>query len=409
MFFLLVTLAAALSLRARAASTVLAVDAEAGIIADGFSRVGCLEDGSPKEVRLAYFATTGIRDMQPSECFWFCRDKPGMRFFMIAHGRDCYCSEYYHDVSTGGGDCSLPCEGDTSEMCGGNVKASAFEMHMCGKSASRADATIEGAEEAASKASNASATGESAYEAFKVLSDRWQLGICSKAAQICDLSAKWLDGASEVRDAAHRAEDAANASSSAAAAVTEAKAAGFNTSDLAGALESAMATARDEMSNAAVKAEVVSMSIQNLKGLLGTVPEVENVMDLFESPATNTTGWHAICSLEPLEGMEFMWVAPVEVHDDPKFCADVCVSAGEACVGFNYQASEGAIACQMLSKEGVFSPETSMLDAFGIFEVSKSKVADLGYDSIDCFVTKSFLARNGGIKPSVVAQVIQTA
>jgi hypothetical protein len=342
--------------------------------------------------------------MQPSECFWFCRDKPGMRFFMIAHGRDCYCTEYYHDVSTGGGDCSLPCEGDTNEMCGGPVKASAFEMHMCGKSASRADAAISGAEEAASKAMNASATGEQAYTAFSALSSRWQLGICSKAAQICDLSAKWLDGANEVRDAAHRAEDAANASSSAAAAVTEAKAAGFNTSDLAGALESAMATARDEMSNAAVKAEVVSMAVKNLKGLLGTVPPVEDWTTLFDSAATNATGWHAICSLEPLEGMEFM----MQAEDDPKLCADVCVSAGEACVGFNYQATEGAIACQMLSKEGVFSPEGSLLDAFGIFEVSKSKVADLGYDSIDCFVTKSFLARNGGTKPSMIARVIQT-
>merc|ERR1719181_2653818 len=155
------------------------------------------------------------------------------------------------------------------------------------------------------------------------------------------------------------------------------------------------------------------MAISNLKGLLGTVPEVENVMDLYESAATNSTGWHAICALEPLEGMEFMAMTPDT--PEPKICADVCVSAGQACVGFNYQSYQeapgmnGTITCQMLSKEGVFSPETSMLDAFGTFEVSNSKVADLGYSEIDCFVTKSFLTRNGGTKPSVIAQVIKTA
>jgi hypothetical protein len=379
-------------------------DSESGIIADGYSRVGCVDDASPKEVRLEYFATTGIRDMQPSECFWFCRDKPGMRFFMIAHGRDCYCGEYYHDVSKGGGDCSLPCEGNTKEMCGGNVKASAFEMHMCGKSASRAKAAAESATASAAKAANASAVGKEVHEAFEALSSKWQLGICSKAAQICDLSAEWMDGAQSVRDAAHRAEDAANSSQVAAEEVMAAKAAGFNTSDSAMALESAIATARDEMSNAAVKAEVVTMAIKRLSGPLGTVPVTEDWGSLYESPAGNKM-WHAICALEPLEGMKFMMLGP----NDPSKCADVCVSAGDRCVGFNFQATSEAIACQMLSTEGVFSPEDSLADAFPVFEISKSKISDLGYDAIDCYVTKSFLLRNGGTKPSVVSKVIMTA
>jgi hypothetical protein len=380
-------------------------DSESGIIADGYSRVGCIDDASPEDERLAYFATTGVRKMQPSECFWFCRDKPGMRFFMIAHGRDCYCAGYYHNVAKGGGECDLPCEGDTKEMCGGPVKASAFEMHMCGKSASRADAAAESATASAAKAANASAVGTKAYEAFEELSSKWQLGICSKAAQICDLSAEWMDGAQSVRDAAHRAEDAANTSEVAAEQVKAAKAAGFNTSDSAGALESAIAAAREEMSNAAVKAEVVMMAIKRLNGLLGTVPVTEDWASLFESPARNATGWHAICGLEPLEGMKFMMEGP----DDPSKCADVCVASGDRCVGFNFQATSGAIACQMLSTEGVFSPEDALADAFPIFEISKSKIDDLGYEAIDCYVTKSFLLRNGGTKPSVVSQVIKTA
>merc|ERR1719331_2914371 len=106
--------------------------------------------------------------------------------------------------------------------------------------------------------------------------------------------------------AALRAEDAANASQVAADEVIAAKAAGFNTSDSAGALESAMAAAREEMSNAAVKAEVVTMAIRKLSGPLGTVPVTEDWESLYESPAGNGTGWHAICALEPLEGMKFM-------------------------------------------------------------------------------------------------------
>jgi len=324
---------------------------------------------------------------------------------MIAHGRDCYCADYYHDVSKGGGACDLPCGGNTEEMCGGPVKASAFEMHMCGKSASRADAAAESASASAAKAANASAVGKEVYEAFDELSSKWQLGICSKAAQICDLSAEWMDGAQSVRDAAHRAEDAANASQVAADEVVAAKAAGFNTSDSAMALESAMATAREEMSNAAVKAEVVTMAIKQLSGPLGTVPVTEDWASLYESPAGNASGWHAICVLEPLEGMKFMMQGP----SDPSKCADVCVSAGDRCVGFNFQATSDAIACQMLSSDGVFSPEDSLADAFPIFEISKSKISDLGYDAIDCYVTKSFLLRNGGTKPSVVSQVIVTA
>ena len=80
----------------------------------------------------------------------------------------------------------------------GKVKASAFEMHICGKSASRADAAAESATEAAKNAANASAVGTKAYEAFEEVSTKWQLGICSKAAQICDLSAEWMDGAHSV-------------------------------------------------------------------------------------------------------------------------------------------------------------------------------------------------------------------
>jgi len=381
---------------------------EPAIIADGFSRVGCVIDESPAGVRIPYDDGNMRRPrMSPTECFTFCRDKAGMRFFLIEHGRDCYCTEYYHDVTTGGGDCDLPCEGDYDEMCGGKVKASTFEMHMCGKSASRADAAIDSAAAEAAKAEAAAATGQAAFEAFEKISAQWQLGICSKSAQVCDLSAHFQDAGQEVRDAAHRASAAAAEAHNASAAVAAAKAAGFGTAELATALELSIEAAGEAMRGAAVKGEVVGMALKGLAGPLAQVPPLENWTSLFVTASTRKE-WHAICDLAPVEGMKFLMVNNGSA-DGPALCADVCVATPIECVGFNYQAVAGGFACQMLSNEGVFTPEGSLADAFGTFELSETKVGDLGYEQIDCFMKDAFLARNGGTKPEVLATVIKTA
>jgi len=378
------------------------------IIADGFSRFACLSDDSPAAVRIPYDDGNMRRpQMSPTECFTFCRDKAGMRFFLIGHGRDCYCTEYIHDVTTGGGNCDLPCEGDYDEMCGGKVKASAFEMHMCGKSASRADAAAASAREEAAKAEEAATRGNTAHEAYEKLSTQWQLGVCSKSAQVCDLAVHWEDAAQEVRDAAHRAEAAAEAAHKAADAVDAAKAAGFETAELATALEGAIDVANEDMRGAAVKGEVVTMALRTLAGPLGQVPHVEDFDELFHTASTREE-WHAVCNLEPQEGMKY--VMEKNGTTGLGLCGDVCVAAGDDCVGFNFQevssGESGAVACQMLSKTGVFTPEGSLASAFGTFEISMTKVGDMGYDQIDCFMKAAFLA--GGKKPEVLATVITT-
>lgn len=381
---------------------------EAAIIADGFSRVACIIDGSPEAVRVPY-DDGGMRRprMSPTECFTWCRDKAGMRFFLIEHGRDCYCTEYYHDITTGGGNCDLPCEGDYNEMCGGQVKASAFEMHMCGKGASRADAAAESCHAEADKAAMAAADGTAAFEAFQTIQTQWQLGVCSKSAQVCDLAAHWQDAAQSVRDAAHRADAAGQDAEEAAEAVEAAKAAGFNTAQLATDLEMAIDAAGEASRGAAVKSGAVGLALKAVSGALNATQPTKDVMTLFETASTRDE-WHAVCNLEPLEGKKYM-LASAEPVDGFALCADVCVALLDECVGFNYQNVTGAVACQMLSKTGVYTPQGSLSDAFGIFEVSETQVGNLGYDRIDCFLKAAFLARNGGVKPEVLATVIKTA
>lgn len=82
-------------------------------------------------------------DMVPSEdqelmsqtvCFQFCRTVPGMSFFGLIYGRDCYCAPFFHIVAGDSSACTLPCKGDPTPatgMCGGKSKSALFEMHMC--------------------------------------------------------------------------------------------------------------------------------------------------------------------------------------------------------------------------------------------------------------------------------------
>lgn len=72
--------------------------------------------------------------MTINRCFDFCRTVPNMVFFGLNAGRDCYCMPFYEAVAVDGGDsanCDRTCEGDPSQMCGGDAKSSIFEMHSC--------------------------------------------------------------------------------------------------------------------------------------------------------------------------------------------------------------------------------------------------------------------------------------
>eukprot|EP00747_Dinoflagellata_sp_TGD_P185925 gnl/TRDRNA2_/TRDRNA2_42719_c0_seq1.p1 gnl/TRDRNA2_/TRDRNA2_42719_c0~~gnl/TRDRNA2_/TRDRNA2_42719_c0_seq1.p1 ORF type:complete len:384 (+),score=80.89 gnl/TRDRNA2_/TRDRNA2_42719_c0_seq1:49-1200(+) len=72
------------------------------------------------------------RSMTPEVCFDFCRAQPGMLYFGLAQGNECYCTPYYQMTDAGDkSQCDLACAGDEKRMCGGKKKSSMFEMHTC--------------------------------------------------------------------------------------------------------------------------------------------------------------------------------------------------------------------------------------------------------------------------------------
>jgi len=69
--------------------------------------------------------------MSINKCFDFCRTVPNMVYFGLHAGRDCYCTPYYKPMPGDSSNCDEVCEGEPSQMCGGKVQSSIFEMHSC--------------------------------------------------------------------------------------------------------------------------------------------------------------------------------------------------------------------------------------------------------------------------------------
>jgi len=69
--------------------------------------------------------------MTINRCFDFCRTVPHMVYFGLNMGRDCYCTPYYEPMAGDSSNCDKTCEGEPSQMCGGETMSSIFEMHSC--------------------------------------------------------------------------------------------------------------------------------------------------------------------------------------------------------------------------------------------------------------------------------------
>merc|ERR1719387_1525387 len=100
--------------------------------------------------------------MTPKVCFEFCRTVPGMLFFGLIYGRECYCTPYFTPTTAkGNGVCDLPCEGDAGSTCGGNGMSDMYEMHFCDDTAEKLDEQIAKAKNATMKTESLSDhTGE---------------------------------------------------------------------------------------------------------------------------------------------------------------------------------------------------------------------------------------------------------
>lgn len=385
--------------------------ARRGIFADGYYRVNCATDASPKEARY-YFADLvckGLpacskqkKKMSPDVCFEFCREYP-VNFFAI-QGDTCYCTSYYHPKSTQGGQCDFHCAGDAAQICGSKFKASIFEQHLCGDSAGEAQAALQATAEAKSKAN---ATAEAATQlstGLVAMSDIWDLGICSASKQnVCDLKGYWKGLSSTFNKAVAAAEHEVYECGKKEAKLvnlTKVVAAGNGTGSDYSKMELQAKSMKKEVVDINVAAGKVETLLKTTAGPLAKAQKLADFGTLFR-PLANASmkGTHAICDLQVLK--QFSAVAA----DDPSVCGGYCLGKDE-CVAFNYQHKGGVTACQMLKRDFLVKPK--FLFAVPVFEISNSKVSSMPFAAIECYAKTVFMNDNGrgATKVAVVKQIV---
>jgi len=165
------------------------------VLKDGFFLAGCMKDyvyehgdkfgnnkasyemGGSSNISMVHYTEVVPKEdqktMTPGVCFNFCRTAPGMGFFGISNGRDCYCMPFFQEMASDNSMCDAVCEGDNTQMCGAKGKSSVFAMHSCAdtaavlaESASKASAV---ADEVGSAAKETTGVGEGMQEAADTL------------------------------------------------------------------------------------------------------------------------------------------------------------------------------------------------------------------------------------------------
>jgi len=394
--------------------------ARGGVVADGFSRIACENDIAPASQRISFKENVCGKNlkscrltelgMTPRLCFDFCRQYENAKFFGLIHGRDCYCSVYYHAHTTGGGDCNAHCEGDDKEMCGGMEKSSLFEMHMCADSASEAEQAAEMSKKAVAASDETVGAGKVTSKKLLALADSWKLGVCSvkpEGERVCALNSQWTTTANDIGTAGSEATHATDVLKKKTSALSDAqKTLAKNEKDAKAlsAVELLTVEVRDAAAAVAGKVEVMKSKVKGING--PATGEPLKSFDVFKALGDVKNKWHAVCALVPVPGATFAAVA----KDDPATCATRCLelSTGtQACAAFNYQHKDGLTTCQMLTAEGVVEPDDALTAAVPIFEVSQTKRDDMGISSMGCYAHGRFTAGHpkGPLGTKVVREV----
>jgi hypothetical protein len=198
--------------------------------ADGFFSVRCVADEmeitadlhSDNKFKYANGANVSIirykdtldrekqRPMKPQVCFEFCRTVPGMKFFGLIYGRECYCTPFFVPT-TGDGVCDLPCEGDAASTCGGSGMSNIYEMHMCADTAAKLDKAIEAAKNATGRTEEGADNSTEAGDSMEVSAET----VMKAAAEGGDMATNDMGQqakgfTSEVHRAAKEADEAAD-------------------------------------------------------------------------------------------------------------------------------------------------------------------------------------------------------
>lgn len=400
---------------------------------DGFSFIGCENDVSPAAQRI-YFKDHACGPdlkscrltelgMQPRLCFDFCRAQPSARFFGIELGRDCYCTGYFTERSTGGGGCDLPCEGDSEQACGGNTKSTMFEMHMCGDSSAEAEAASVLADDAATASSEFLTEAVTTITKLQALVDVWRFSVCSvqpEGERVCALPSTWLQKAAAVQAAVAEVEHSASTMDSRSAELGDA----LQAFEEAGDKVSAAQASKVELATGSLRDAAAKMlgcrtqgcskglrrgsttALHDLTGPFDGGEAMDEFANVFSVLGDVEGGWSSVCALEAIDGQSYAAVTT----DEPSVCGSHCLglSTGvDACVAFNYQYKDGLAACQFLKAKGITSPKTSMLKGVPIFEVSDTKRDAMEIASMGCYAHGAFLAGHpqGPLKADVIREV----
>lgn len=351
--------------------------------------------------------------MTPTICFDFCRQYEDAHFFGIVHGRDCYCTRYFDKASMGGeGECDLPCEGNSKEMCGGKGKSSLFEMHLCLEGDAQMDASSENALQAGKECVAQVAANKAEVEKVRTLASEWSLpGVCSKKPEgdrVCGLPTAWLDMAAKIAKQSAELDHAAGVMVKMSADLTQANDEKEEHSVAHARKVEDLTTSLKKFS---IKAKVQATMSKSLRSqLAGPLDgkKLEGFDDHFEPLGNVAKKWHSLCALKPIAGESWIGVA----ENAPATCAERCLglSTGlDACVAFNWQYKDGLAACQLLSGNGLVQPQIGK--KVPIFEVSQSKIDSLKLASLDCYAQKKFMGSHpsGPLKTEVLHQVIVEA
>lgn len=394
--------------------------ARGSVVADGFSRVGCENDIAPASQRISFkehACGKGLKScrltelgMTPRLCFDFCRQYENAKFFGLENGRDCYCSVYFHAASTGGGDCNAVCEGDKKEMCGGMEKSSLFEMHMCADTGSEADHAAGMSKKAVEASEAIVKEGATASKKLNNLANDWKLGVCSvkpEGERVCSLSTQWTETANKIStsgsDTTHATDVLEKKTTALAAAQVELKKDTKNAKALS-AVELLTVEVRDASAKVQGEVEVMKNTVKNVQGPAAG-PALKS-FDVFKPLGDVKNKWYAVCALVPVAGESYAAVG----KDDPAACATRCLelSTGtQACSAFNYQYKDGMASCQMLTADGLVTPDDAINAAVPIFEVSETKRNGMKIASMGCYAHGRFTAGHpkGPLGTKVIREV----
>lgn len=292
-------------------------------------------------------------------------------------------------------------------------KSSLFEMHMCGNSQSEADYALETSGESEKDAR--ALVDETNTTAHKLvdLANAWQLGVCSmgkEGQRVCSLTGMWVatanDALSAASKTAHTADELSSMTKQLEAYMAAVKKAGdaLNAS-LASKMELTTSAVLDASAKTKGSSAGLRMELLRIGGPLSK-KTTTSYLNAFQALSDTKAGWFAVCALEPLAGHALAAMS----EDSPEGCASKCLSLSSgtnACAAFNYQYKDGLATCQLLSGTGLVQPR--LRKAIPVFEVSKSKRDAMGFASLGCYASGSFVAGHpkGPLGVEVVKKVVK--